>query len=188
MTFRYRIAERRDVTDMLRIYSPFILEGTTSFETVVPTETEFWQRVNNILQQTPWLVAEASGKVIGYAYAGPHRDRAAYRFTRELSVYINPTYAGRGVGSVLYEKVINLLRAQGYATVLAGVTLPNPASENFHRKFGFEPVGIYRRVGFKLGAFRDTSWWQMAIRTNPPTEIIAFPNLDIGVVNGILKK
>ena len=158
-----RLAEKKDCEGMLEIYAPFIKETTTSFETEVPGTEIFWQRVSKVLSDTPWLVCEWDGKIVGYAYASQHRSRAAYDWSRELSVYVHPDFRKRNIATALYQTTIDILRLQGYCNVLAGITLPNPKSETFHQNFGFETIGIYKKVGYKFGAWRDTHWLQLFI-------------------------
>jgi phosphinothricin acetyltransferase len=124
-------------------------------------------------------VAEIDGAVAGYAYAGPHRSRAAYQWSTEVSVYVHPTFRRRGVARALYGKLFDVLSQLGYVSVYAGITLPNPASVGIHEAVGFEPVGVYRRAGFKHGAWHDVGWWQLHLRgdevpTAPPVLLSEF--------------
>ena len=148
---------------MLEIYAPFILHSTTSFETEVPSAAQFWERVSKVLTDTPWLVCECEGLIAGYAYAGDHRSRVAYQWSKELSVYVHPDYYKRNIARALYQAVIDILKLQGYCNVLAGITMPNPGSLAFHKKFGFKSVGTYEKVGYKFGEWRDTHWLQLFI-------------------------
>ena len=113
----------------------------------------------------PWLVARAGGRVVGWAKAGPHRPRGAYAWTAEVSVYVHPEAHGQRVGTRLYERLIPTLRAQGYATLLAGITLPNPASERLHEAFGFVRCATLRRAGWKLGRWHDVGYWDLVLAT-----------------------
>ncbi|HMQ63974.1 MAG TPA: N-acetyltransferase family protein [Flavilitoribacter sp.] len=166
---KIRLAEEADTPQMLAIYSPFILHSNTSFELSVPSIDAFRERVKAVLAEAPWLVCETpDGRVAGFAYAGKHRERPAYRWTRELSVYIHQNYRGQNIATALYTALIGLLRLQGYANTLIGITLPNDASVRFHEKMGFKPIGVYHNVGFKAGAFHDVGWWEMAIADQLP--------------------
>ena len=158
-----RLAREEDSSAMLAIYAPYITDSTTSFELEVPSEKVFWQRVQKVLQQTPWLVCEWDGQLAGYAYAGAHRSREAYSWSTELSVYVHPGFRKRNIATVLYQAVVDIVRLQGYCNILAGITLPNPVSLAFHKNFGFSSIGVYRKVGYKFGAWRDTHWLQMFI-------------------------
>lgn len=124
----------------------------------------------------PWLVADdPDGGVIGYAYAAKHRERAAYRWSVDCSVYITAKAQRRGVGRLLYGELLPVLRGLGYFRVFAGIALPNPPSVGLHESVGFKPVGVYRRVGYKYGAWHDVGWWQLSLRdvdasAGPPAE------------------
>ena len=150
----------RDAAACLEIYAPFILHGAVSFEERAPSVTQFAQRIARVSRRHPWLVARERDLLAGFAYASPHRERAAYRWSCETSVYVHPAWRRRGVGRALYEALLQLLSRQGMAMALAGVTLPNPASVALHESMGFERVGVYRRIGFKAGAWHDVGWWQ----------------------------
>jgi phosphinothricin acetyltransferase len=158
-----RMARDTDTQQLLGIYAPFIRDTAVSFEYEVPSATMFWERIAEVLSYCPWLVCEMNGEIAGYAYAGNHRKRVAYQWTTEVSVYISPGYKRRGVGRGLYTALIALLRLQGYKNALAGITLPNEASECFHTTMGFQPVGVYHNVGFKLGQWQDVGWWELSI-------------------------
>jgi L-amino acid N-acyltransferase YncA len=122
----------------------------------------------------PWLVAERAGELAGYAYAGAHRVRAAYRWAADVSVYVSPDRHRMGVGRELYEALFDRLREQGVRVVCAGVTLPNEASVGLHEELGFTPVGVYPRIGWKLGSWHDVGWWQLALLpqgSDPPPEV-----------------
>jgi phosphinothricin acetyltransferase len=125
-------------------------------------------RIERIGRTHAFLVAEEDDRIAGFAYAGTHRERPAYRWATECSVYIADAHRGRGLGRALYEVLLPLLERQGYRTALAGVTLPNPASIGLHRAMGFVEVGVYRRIGWKAGGWRDVAW--LALQFGPDTE------------------
>jgi len=110
-----------------------------------------------------WLVLEDGGRVVGYAYGGPHKERAAYRWACEVSVYLETGRRRGGDGRALYEALLARLADRGFRVALAGMTLPNEASVGLHRALGFEPVGVYRRIGWKHGAWHDVAWAQRAL-------------------------
>ena len=120
-----------------------------------------------------WLVLEEDGRVVGYAYAGPFKERAAYRWSAEVSVYLEPGRRRSGSGRLLYEALFARLAERGFRTLVAVMTLPNDASEGLHRALGFEPVGTFRRVGWKHGQWRDVAWAQRSIGPDdgPPDEL-----------------
>lgn len=162
-----RVARREDAESIAAIYRPSVTDSVTSFEAVPPDAAEMWSRVEARLARTPWLVLEEGGVVQGYAYAGLHRERVAYQWSAESSVYVAASAQRRGVGRRLYTALFEILRLQGYVNVYAGITLPNAASVALHESFGFEPVGVYRRIGFKFGRWHDVGWWQVALRAHP---------------------
>jgi phosphinothricin acetyltransferase len=152
-----------DARAIAEIYRRSVDSSFISFEEGAPTETEMAERIASTLTLTPWLVAEDIGEVVGYAYAGRHRDRASYRWSVDISAYVRHDRQGRGVGAALYAVLIPILTAQGFANAFAGVTQPNPASVGLHRSIGMELVGVYRGVGYKLGAWRDVAWYQLRL-------------------------
>ena len=184
-----RVAAENDATGILDIYRPFIESSWTSFEETVPSIDDMAARIFNIVSRDPWIVADDHGIIAGYAYANPHRWRDAYRWTREVSVYLHPDYKGRGLGKQLYKVLFSLLKAQNVCRLLAGVALPNEASEGFHQRMGFELVGTYEKTGFKMGQWWDIRWFQLEINdTLHPEEPIKFRDLDSALVIRILQR
>ncbi|MCA1689760.1 MAG: N-acetyltransferase family protein [Actinobacteria bacterium] len=120
-------------------------------------------RIAAISRTHPWLVIEDGGRVAAYAYASPHRTRAAYRWAADTAIYVADDYRRRGAGRRLYLALFELMRAQGLSVACAGIALPNPASVGLHEAVGFEPVGIYKGIGWKAGAWRDVGWWQLRL-------------------------
>jgi L-amino acid N-acyltransferase YncA len=159
---------QRDARACAEIYAPYVRDGAISFEEVTPDEREMGERMRRYAATHAWLVAEDDGRVVGYAYACPHRARAAYRWSADVAVYLHDAHHRRGVGRALYEALLPLLRAQGLHSAVAGITLPNDASVGLHEALGFERVGVYREIGFKHGAWRDVGWWQL--RLQPATD------------------
>jgi len=152
-----------DAQACLDIYAPFIRDTTVSFEEVVPTLEEFSGRIRAATATHPWLVLEVDGRVVGYAYASQHRPRASYRWAVDVTVYVGPEHRGIGAGRRLYGELFERLRRRGFQVACAGVTMPNPASVGLHRAMGFEEVGIYRRIGWKAGAWHDVMWLQLEL-------------------------
>ena len=142
------------------IYAPFVTDSWISFEDAVPDVPEMVRRIADYGDSHAWLIAEIDGDVAGYAYASPHRTRGAYRTSCDVAVYVSPAFAGQGVGKRLYGELLPRLAAKGFHAAFAGIALPNPASIGLHQACGFTPVGVYREVGWKLGGWRDVSWWQ----------------------------
>jgi phosphinothricin acetyltransferase len=159
-----RLARAADSGAIAAIYAPFVTSAPTSFELVVPSDAEMAGRIASGLAHAPWLVCAEGDDVLGYAYASKHRERAAYQWSVDVSVYVHPRARRRGIASALYTSLFALLRVQGFYAAHAGITLPNPASVGVHEAMGFQPVGVYRKVGFKMGAWHDVSWWQLPLR------------------------
>ena len=173
---RVRFVRPSDSAELAAIYAPHCITGTASFETTPPTADEMAQRVRVTTSTYPWLVAvdEADGSVLGYAYGTRHRERPGYRWSVDVAVYLAASATGRGIGRTLYARLLPLLEEQGLHRAYAGIALPNDASVGLHRAMGFEPVGTYREVGFKLGAWLDVQWWSrpLAEPGTPPAEPI----------------
>jgi phosphinothricin acetyltransferase len=135
-------------------------------------------RIAQTLQIHPFLVCEQEGAVLGYAYAGPHSPRAAYRWSATVSVYVDPQAHRQGLGRRLYLDLFEILRRQRLHSLFAGVTLPNEKSVGLHEALGFRPLGTYREVGFKLGRWHDVGYWRLGLREGPPEgEPVPFPAL-----------
>jgi L-amino acid N-acyltransferase YncA len=159
-----------DAAACAAIYAPYVEGGPTSFEERAPDAVELADRIES---SHAWLVAEEGGEVVGFAYACPHRSRPAYRWSVDVSVYVAAGRQGEGHGRRLYVALFADLRERGFRVACAGITLPNEASVALHEKLGFEPVGVYRGIGWKAGAWRDVGWWQLQLgpgAEDPPAE------------------
>jgi phosphinothricin acetyltransferase len=164
-----RSVEARDAQAIRDIYAPFVSESATSFEVDPPDRGAMERRILEQRERFPWLVYEAHGQVLGYAYASPHRAaRKAYQWCVEVSVYIHADLRRRGVGRALYGSLLEILRRQGFVNAYAGVTLPNPGSLRLHESMGFRPIGVYPRIGFKFGRWHDVAWFQLRIQEIDP--------------------
>jgi L-amino acid N-acyltransferase YncA len=168
VTTTVRLAVEADAAAIAAIYAPAVTERATSFEVVAPDPAEMALRIDRLRSRFPWLVCEHRGTLAGYAYAGPHRDRAAYQWAVEVSAYVRADLHRAGVARALYTSLLAVLELQGFRTACAGVTLPNPASEALHAAMGFAPVGIYRTIGYKFGRWHDVAWSQRAIGAYEP--------------------
>jgi L-amino acid N-acyltransferase YncA len=155
-----RDATAQDAASCAAIYAPYVTNTAISFEAEPPSSEEMADRIATASRTHAWLVLEDEGRVVAYAYGTPFRTRAAYSFSAEVSVYAEMARRRTGVGRALYEVLLSRLTERGYHTALAGMTLPNEASVGLHRAMGFEPVGTYRQVGFKHGAWHDVAWVQ----------------------------
>ena len=168
----------RDGAACAAIYAPFVTDTAVSLEFEAPTPAQFAERIARLSRTHPYLVADEGPGAVGFAYGSPHRERAGYRWAADVSVYLDESARGRGYGRALYAELLARLRAQGFRVACAGITLPNLASVALHASFGFEPVGVYRRIGWKAGAWRDVAWYQLALheaaeQDGPPSEPIA---------------
>ncbi len=170
----------RDAERVAEIYRPHVEDGVASFEERAPTPAEMRDRIDAVVSWTPWLVAEdESDHVIGYAYAARHRERAGYRWSVDISVYIDPGWQAQGVGRALYDELLAILRRQRFVNVYAGITLPNPGSVRLHESIGMRVVGVYEGVGYKFGEWLPVAWYGMrlTVPSDPPAEPIAFSEL-----------
>jgi L-amino acid N-acyltransferase YncA len=167
-----RAATGRDARACAAIYAPYVTDTAVSFELEPPGAAEVAGRIAAAAARHAWLVLEDAGRVVGFAYGQPFRERAAYRWACETSIYLELGRRRTGGGRALYQALLARLAERGYRQAVAGMTLPNEASEGLHRALGFEPVGVYRRVGWKHGAWHDVAWVQKTIGTgeDPPAE------------------
>ena len=150
-----------------------------SLEEQPPDEVEMARRIEEITARYPWLVAEDDGTVVGYAYGARHNVRAAYRWAADAAVYISQHRRRSGVGGALYDALLPLLALQGVRRVCAGIGLPNEASVALHESRGFELIGVFRRIGWKMGSWQDVGWWELELPgTDPPAELGAAAALD----------
>jgi L-amino acid N-acyltransferase YncA len=153
----------RDAEACAAIYAPSVRDGVASLEERVPAPREIADRIRAIERNWPWLVAELSGVVAGYAYASQHRERASYRWSADVTVYVSPDHHRRGIGRALYEPLLELLTRQGYHQACAGITVPNEASVGLHESLGFTAVGVYENIAYKHGRWRSVGWWQRTL-------------------------
>jgi phosphinothricin acetyltransferase len=160
-----RLATPADAARIAEIYAPAVTDSAISFELEAPDVAEVRRRIGYVAANTPWLVCERDGTVLGYAYAGQFRVRPAYLWTVEVSAYVAPEAQGGGVARALYTSLFAALTVQGYRNLIAGIALPNPASIRLHEAMGFIAAGVYHNVGYKLGAWRDVAWFERALAT-----------------------
>jgi phosphinothricin acetyltransferase len=168
-----RIARTTDAPAIQAIYAPYVDKTVISFELEPPTVSQMAERMAQIGAMFPWLVYEAEEQVVGYAYAGRHRERAAYGWSADATVYVAQASHRRGIGRALYGRLLRILALQGIHGVYGGITLPNTQSVGLHEALGFRHIGIFREVGFKMGAWRDVGWWGLSL--NPAVQTPAPP-------------
>jgi phosphinothricin acetyltransferase len=178
MPYLLRLATPSDAAGCLDIYRPFVETSHTTFETDVPTVDEFARRIESTLIARPWIVAEENGRVMGYAYASPIKDRIAYQWSVEVAIYVAPESRGRGVGRALYAALFRVLAGQGFVNAVGIIALPNEPSIALHESLGFEKISHLKSIGYKLGAWHDTTWWQKRLATprthpSPPRTLVS---------------
>jgi L-amino acid N-acyltransferase YncA len=154
-----RTATVADAAVLREIYRPYVEKTAVSFELEVPSLEEFGRRISVAVEGWSWLVAVTGGRLVGYGYGSAHRAREAYRSSVETSVYVQKEYFRQGIGRALYTQLLNELRERGFGSAFAGITLPNDASVRFHESLGFQPIGVFPRVGRKFGRWHDVAWF-----------------------------
>ena len=189
-----RLAEKRDVPGILEIYAPFILETSVTFEEEVPDEVSFWQRIQGIMAELPFLVCEIDGRIAGYAYASAYRSRASYRWAKEVSVYIHPDFQRRRVAHALYTSLNLIVKYQGIADLLAIITMPNESSVAFHEYFGYRKCAEFKNVGYKLNQWQTVGWFELFLqdeneapkdRILPLSEVVDLPVFQDAINKGL---
>ncbi|MFT3791977.1 MAG: GNAT family N-acetyltransferase [Rudaea sp.] len=183
-----RVANETDANVIRGIYAPHVEHSAVSFETAVPSADEMAARIRKLLPTHPWLVAVVDGHVAGYAYASPHRERAAYRWSVEVTAYVHAQFHRHGIGKRLYAALCAVLAAQRYVNAFGIITLPNAASVALHEACGFHRCATFRHAGYKFGAWHDVGWWQYEIdaASATPDEPIAFAAIDTGHLTQLL--
>ncbi len=159
-----RFANIDDVPQMLHLYSYYVKETCITFEVDVPTVEVFRERFLAISNLFPWIVYEKDGIILGYAYANKLRDRSAYRWTVELSVYLDKDFVGKGLGNIIYSALLNILKENGYYNAYGIITLPNKSSTILHKKLGFALVGKWSGVGYKFNQWLDVAIYELKLR------------------------
>jgi L-amino acid N-acyltransferase YncA len=176
-----RLAKLTDATAIQAIYAPIVAETPISFEYEVPDVAEIERRMQKVMASRPWLVYETGGQVLGYAYASTFRERAAYNWGVEVSIYVHANAHKRGIGQQLYTTLFDVLRALNYCQVYAGATVPNESSERLHARMGFELIARFPSAGYKFGKWHDTVFWRLPLRDFPE------PAPEIGNINELVK-
>lgn len=179
MQTRIRIAAESDAQQIAEIYRSIVTDTAISFEEAPPSADEMARRIGSTLGSHPWLVCDRDGWIAGYAYATVFRTRPAYQWSVEVSAYTDPEARRSGVARALYTSLFAILRRQGFVSAYAGIALPNEGSVGLHEALGFEPLGVYSNVGFKLGRWHDVGWWQLALcdprdEPDPPVPFSSF--------------
>lgn len=162
--FEIRLIQDTDSHAVLAVYKPYIESTAITFEYDVPDSETFLERIKNVTAGYPWLVCLQDNEVIGYAYASKYRDRAAYQWAAEAAIYLKVDVHRKGIARILYQALFEILRLQGYTNLYAIITLPNEKSVGFHQAMGFEEIGIFRKVGYKLGKWHDVIWFEKHLK------------------------
>jgi L-amino acid N-acyltransferase YncA len=163
-----RLATVDDAASIQAIYAPFCLTSPATFETEAPTVEQMLSRIIKLQQQFPWLVYDSNNEILGYAYAAPHHERAAYQWSVNVSVYIHESARRMGIGKSLYTALFKILKLQGYYNAYAGVTQPNIPSMRLHESLGFQHAGIYKNAGYKCGEWHDVIWLGLMLQPVAP--------------------
>jgi len=175
-----RLATPDDAAGILAIYAPYITNTSLTFEMEVPALEAFAERIRSYLVNWPWLVCEKEGRIAGYAYATRYRERTAYQWCTESSIYIHEDFQHLGIGKRLYEALFQILQKQGFRNVYAVINLPNEKSVTFHENLGFTYFATYEQVGYKLGKWKNVGWWRLVINEfgDEPAPPIPFSELN----------
>ncbi len=166
--YTIRLITTKDAVAALNVYAPYVLHTGISFEYEVPTVDEFKKKIEKITAQYPWLVCEYDGEIAGYAYGSTHRDRKGYQWSPEVTVYLSEKYHRKGIARVLYSALFEMLKMQGYYNLFAGVLVTNEKSVAFHRAMGFEDIGLFKNIGYKLGEWHTNLWLQYELQKPIP--------------------
>ena len=171
-----RMAAPSDAQGILDIYAPYVRESFCTFETEVPSHEQMVEKIENYSQTRPWLVCTVNNTLASYVYASGHRDRAAYQWCCESSVYTHDDFQGKGIALQLYKALFAILEMQGYRNVYAAITLPNEASIKLHEKCGFTHFATFENIGYKLGEWKDVGWWKLRLneydaKPSPPLKV-----------------
>lgn len=174
-----RLARPADAQGILDIYAHYIRDTSLTFELEVPPADDFARRIEQYLAYAPWLVAEADGRVAGYAYASRHRERAGYQWSAECSIYMHADFTGTSTATLVYQALFKILRWQGFRNVYAVINLPNDRSVRFHEKLGFNYRFTFENVGYKLGQWKNVGWWLLQLNdySEEPAPPVPFSEL-----------
>ncbi len=183
-----RLANKDDAKDLVDIYSQYI-DTQITFEYDLPSVEEFSNRISEISRTFPYLVCEIDGLIKGYAYAHKFRERTAYQWSVELSIYLSRDCHSKGIGKKLYRALIDILKLQGVQMAYSGVTMPNPKSEGLHEALGFQESGVWRNCGYKCNSWHSVKWYELEIGTlsTNPQPIISIGDISKEKIQLILE-
>lgn len=178
-SFKVRLAEPSDYAAMLEIYKPYVTNTAITFEYEVPSIAEYSNRIQHVCSHYPCIVCELNGELIGFAYAGLFRVKTAYQWSAESTIYVSDKFHGKGIARVLYDALLSILELQGFVNVYGAVTIPNPKSERFHTAMGFAEIGLFEKIGFKLGKWHDLKWYEMYLVEHPANPVAPLPIAEV---------
>ena len=188
-----RVAAPEDAEQLLEIYTPFVISedsslSNVSFELAAPDVEEFRQRIQDISKQFPYLVGEVNGQILGYVYCHPYRERLAYQWAVEVTIYLAPAGQGKGLGRLLYETMEKLLCLQGVTMAYSCITVGNDHSIKMHEALGYRLIGTFTNSGYKNGQWLDTVWLEKQLQPCPkqPDNIKSWRELDPDAVAAVL--
>ena len=186
---KIRLATENDNIDLLKIYEQYI-ETPITFEYKLPTEEEFKARIKNITKEYPYIVCEEDNKIVGYAYANKFKDREAYSWDAELSIYIDKYYTSKGIGKKFYKILIEILKLQGIKNIYCCVTIPNEKSEKLHKSLGFKMSGVFANTGYKCGNWQDVAYFEKIVGEHDinPTQFIVIDKIEKEKLTKIIEK
>ncbi len=176
-----RTANIEDSADILRIYAHYIINTAYTFEVDVPEISQFTKRVEEISKEYPFLVYVQDEKIVGYAYASKHKERAAYCYDVDVSVYLDIECVGAGIGTKLYNMLFEMLKKQGFYNAYAGITVPNERSVELHKKYGFEDIGVFKKTGYKFDKWHGVQWMGKTLQehTVPPKKLLPAEKIEL---------
>ena len=185
-----RIARAEDAATIHAIYAPSVSAGTATFEIVLPGVEAMRERIRSRLRHYPWLVWEEGGEVLAYAYAGRFRERAAYDWIAETSIYVHADARHRGIARRLYGVLLEVMQLQGITQAVGVITMPGMISVALHEAMGFSAAGVWRQCGYKLGQWWDVGVWQKQLQSaaNPPAAVTSFPELPPAALQSLLER
>lgn len=190
MNYKIRQVQLSDAEQILKVYAPFITDTCISFEYVVPSVEEFAQRIAGISAEYPYIVLEANGEIVGYAYAHRYLERVAYSWDVEVTIYLAPKVQGKGLGVILYDALEKLLALQNIKNLYSCITGDNTHSIEMHRSMGYELIGTFPKAGFKHDRWLDVVWMAKTIgeKENAPMAVVPFAELEVCSVEKVLEE
>lgn len=185
----FRMSDVSDAEELLSIYRPYVTDTAITFEYEVPSVEEFKNRIKETLEGYPYIVCEYKDKIVGYAYAHRYGERAAFQWDVELSIYLDMNYKSLGIGKILYNKVIEILKLQNVQNIYACITSANDKSIKFHEKMGFEFIGIFKDTGYKFDKWYDITWFGMRVKdkNEKPVKVKNIKDIDFKEISAILE-